>query len=72
MAVFAGSGGPTRDGFEIHFGVNYLGHFLLTLLLEPELIKAAKDKDADVRVVNVSSEGHKFPMWAGLDINHTR
>jgi len=43
----------TEDGFELQFGVNHLGHFLLTNLLLPQL------QAADVpRVVNVSSTGH--------------
>jgi NAD(P)-dependent dehydrogenase (short-subunit alcohol dehydrogenase family) len=48
------SGGPrreTRDGFEIHFGVNYLGHFALTGLLLPSLLMRR-----DSRVVNMSSD----------------
>ncbi|XP_054152543.1 retinol dehydrogenase 12-like [Oppia nitens] len=40
----------TDDGFEMTFGTNHLGHFLLTLLLLPLLQKAPK-----ARVVNVSS-----------------
>ena len=32
----------TRDGFEAHMGTNYLGPFLLTMLLLPNLLHTAK------------------------------
>ena len=40
----------TRDGFELQFGTNFLGHFVLTALLKPLLTAAG-----DARVVTVSS-----------------
>ncbi len=40
----------TRDGFELQFGTNFLGHFALTALLRAGLIEAG-----DARVVTVSS-----------------
>lgn len=49
----------TEDGFESQMAVNYLGHFLLTHLLLPEL-KAAGTEELNARVVNVSSCVHKL------------
>lgn len=45
--------GHTADGFETQFGTNHLGHFLLTGLLLPALLRG----DAP-RVVTLSSAGH--------------
>ncbi|KAL1310500.1 hypothetical protein AAFC00_000786 [Neodothiora populina] len=50
----------TADGFEIQFGTNHVGHFLLTKILLPVLQETAKLPDTDVRIVNISSRGHKF------------
>ena len=43
----------TEDGFETQIGVNHLGHFALTGLLMPSLMKRPNS-----RIVNVSSMGH--------------
>jgi NAD(P)-dependent dehydrogenase (short-subunit alcohol dehydrogenase family) len=45
--------GRTADGFEMQFGTNHLGHFLLTALLYPAL--QAGDQP---RVVTLTSAGH--------------
>ncbi|XP_047457299.1 dehydrogenase/reductase SDR family member on chromosome X-like isoform X3 [Mugil cephalus] len=49
--------GRTEDGYEHHFGVNYLGHFLLTWLLLDTLKDSGKSGHIS-RVVNVSSSAH--------------
>jgi NAD(P)-dependent dehydrogenase (short-subunit alcohol dehydrogenase family) len=45
----------TKDGFELQFGTNHLGHFALTGLLLDRVLAAPGS-----RVVTVSSQGHRF------------
>ena len=44
----------TSEGFEMTFGVNHLGHFLLTSLLIDRLIESGP-----ARIVNLASDAHK-------------
>jgi len=63
-AGVAGLRGLTEDGFEMMFGVNHLGHFLLTQLLEPHLLASGQS-----RVITVSSRAHKrTPGWQWADL----
>ncbi len=49
----------TRDGFELQFGTNVLGHFALTGLLLPALERAAASRNRGPRVVYIASIAHK-------------
>lgn len=56
--------GVTKDGYEVHFGVNYLGHMLLSQLLIPKMTATGV---SDARVVAVSSiSGMMFRPHGGL------
>nr|CAH7763647.1 unnamed protein product [Callosobruchus chinensis] len=59
----------TRDGFESQFSTNYLGHFLLTHLLLPQIKAAGQEKD-NARIVNVSSCAHIIGKLKFEDINN--
>ncbi len=54
-------GGKTEDGFGRIFGVNHLGHFLLTVLL----LERLKERGPS-RVVTVSSMAH---WWGKIDFD---
>jgi NAD(P)-dependent dehydrogenase (short-subunit alcohol dehydrogenase family) len=64
-AGLAGRRGETASGFELAFGTNYVGPFLLTLLLLERLRSSAP-----ARIVNVSSEAHRGAR--GIDFNAVR
>lgn len=57
----------TEDGFERQFGTNHLGHFALTGLLVPALLKTAAP-----RVVTVSSLAHRNGQIAFDDLQREK
>ena len=54
----------TVDGFEVHFGTNHLGHFLLTNLLLDRL-----KESASARIIVVSSMVHKYDASDKFDFD---
>jgi len=53
--IMAGPFKSTAEGIENQFGSNHIGHFLFTNLIMPKMLAAEAP-----RVVNVSSDGHRF------------
>ncbi|MCJ1360098.1 MAG: hypothetical protein MMC33_010101 [Icmadophila ericetorum] len=64
--------GTTQEGFEIQFGTNHLGHALLTKLLLPKLITTSKEHGGDVRIINLSSEGHRLAPAGGIVLDKSK
>lgn len=63
-AGLAGTGGLTSDGLELVVGVNHVGPYLFTRLLEPVLRSSTP-----ARIVNVASEAHynaKRVDWSAI------
>ncbi len=64
-AGLAGARGLSKSGFELAFGVNHMGHFLLTELLLPRVRESAP-----ARIVTVASRAHV--RTDGIDWNQLR
>ncbi|KFY55259.1 hypothetical protein V496_07033 [Pseudogymnoascus sp. VKM F-4515 (FW-2607)] len=58
----------TKDGYELQFGTNHMGHALLTKLLLPMMLKTAElaPDGGSVRIVNISSDGHYHATAPGI------
>lgn len=56
----------TKEGYEIQFGTNHVGHALFTKLLLPVLLKTAEEPGSDVRILNISSMGHYMAPSGGI------
>ena len=54
-AVMACPQMPTKEGWDLQFAVNHIGHFILTKGLLPIMMKSS-----EARIVTLSSTGHKL------------
>ncbi|KAI9372200.1 hypothetical protein BJX61DRAFT_456349 [Aspergillus egyptiacus] len=72
--VMALPAGETDLGHEIQLGTNHTGHFLLTRLLLPTLLRTAEADggSSDVRVVTLSSVGHNMAPDFGTILDQAR
>ncbi|CAH1267158.1 DHRSX [Branchiostoma lanceolatum] len=61
----------TEDGLETHFGINHLGHFLLTNLLL-DILRSSGKPDRWSRIVSVSSVVHFIGEIDFADLNSSK
>ncbi|KAG5665380.1 hypothetical protein KAF25_009505 [Fusarium avenaceum] len=60
----------SKDGIEMHLATNHIGHWLLTCLIMPKLVKAAEgNPKGSVRIVNVTSGSPRLANMRWSDMN---
>ncbi|KAJ9605794.1 hypothetical protein H2200_009643 [Cladophialophora chaetospira] len=58
--------GTTKDGYEIQFGTNHMGHALLIKLLLPLMERTATQPNSDVRIILNTSIAYKQAPKEGI------
>lgn len=61
--------GLSKDGYEIQFATNHLGHAMLIKELLPTLLKTAKQPESDVRIVLITSTGWRGHPKGGVQFS---
>jgi len=59
----------SKDGVEMQFATNHLGHFLLTNLLLDNMKATAKSMGIEGRIVNLSSVAHAHTYPKGIEFD---
>nr|POE73006.1 short-chain dehydrogenase tic 32, chloroplastic [Quercus suber] len=66
--------GTSKEGYETQFGINHMGHALLTQLVLPKMLQTVReDPSADVRImVTASVAAHRFAPPGGIVFNELK
>jgi NAD(P)-dependent dehydrogenase (short-subunit alcohol dehydrogenase family) len=59
----------SKDGYEIQFATNHLGHAMLIKQLLPTMLKTAEEPRSDVRIVILTSMGWRAHPKAGIEFS---
>ena len=65
-------GSTTKDGFESHFGINHLAHFLLFQLLKDAMLASCAPPQPSGRVVMVTSGAHMISTVVLDDLHFSK
>lgn len=63
--------GVSAEGWEVQWATNYVGHAVLLRLLRPLMLRT-RGLGADVRLVSVSSYGHRYAGPGGVAFDRLR
>jgi NAD(P)-dependent dehydrogenase (short-subunit alcohol dehydrogenase family) len=67
--IMATPASMSKDGYEIQFATNHMGHALLIKNLLPTLLNTASQPNADVRIINLASVAYNSAPPAGIEFS---